>query len=259
MRNKDAAAFEESTGNENPAAKPINSTTQVASGHKSRGRVRKSLKLLLYGAAALVAIAIVAHLGYTYSGSAQWENLGVRDGVTVYSMKSPGASLRTFKAVWKIRSTLTKFAMFAQDETLDLGNYGVREFDQDDKTHVIYSVWKHDFPWPFKPREFVTRNEFSQDSKTKAFLYKVIAAPDKVPPDECCHRIAVMNNSWLLTPLGNGEISVEWIVDMDVGLPYFVTNPMLADVMYSFAPQVQKLLDAEKNYNGYYDWIEEVQ
>ena len=75
------------------------------------------------------------------------------------------------------------------------------------------------------------------------------------PGRECL----VMNNSLLLTPLGNGEISVEWIVDMDVVLPYFVTNPMLADVMYSFAPQVQKLLDAEKNYNGYYDWIEEVQ
>lgn len=248
MNDKDAATFKESMGKKHSAAKATNST----------GRIRKALKFLLYGASALVAVAIVAQLVFTYSGSAQWDKLGERDGVTVYAKKSPGTNLKTFKAVWKIHSTLGTFAMFAQDETItDLGNYDVREWDQDYKTHVLYSAWKHSFPWPFKAREFVIRNEFSQNPETKALLYKVIAAPDKVPANGCCYRIPLMNNSWQLTPLGHGELQVEWIVNMDIGLPYFIANPMLTDVMYSFAPDVQKYLDKETNRNADYRWIEE--
>jgi hypothetical protein len=256
MRDKNAPAFQESRGNENLAAKPINSTTQVASRQKSKGRVKK---LLLRGASALTAIAILAQVTYTYSGSNQWENLGERNGVTLYSMKAPGANLRTFKTVWKVRSTLSKFVMFAQDETLDIGNYDIRAFEKDEKIHVLYSAWKNRFPWPLKPREFVIRNEFSQDPKTKALLYKVIAAPQKVPADGCCVRVAVMNNSWRLTPLRSGEIEVEWILDMDIGLPYLMANPMLTDVAYWFAPKVQKYLDLERYQNAKYDWIEEAQ
>jgi hypothetical protein len=211
----------------------------------------------MYGAVAFVAIALVAHVAYTYSGSGQWEKMGEQDGVTVYAKKMPGANLWTFKTNWKIHSTLSKFAAFASDETLDLGNLDVREWGHDDKERAAYSAWKSNFPWPFKPREFVIRNEFSQDPETKALLYKVIAAPDAVPPDACCHRVRVMNNTWRLTPVGNGDLEVEWIVDMDIGIPYVLTNLMQTQVMYWFAPQVQGLLDLDRYKNVKYDWIDD--
>src|SRR6266853_4362577 len=139
----------------------VNATTQVASEHKSPGRVKKFLRR---GASAVIGIAILAQMSYTYSGSNQWENLGDKKGVAVYSMKSPGSNIKKFKAIWRVRSTLSKFVMFAQQEDSDMtiGYYDMRDIEAHGE-QLIWSAWKQRFPSPLSPREFVMKNEFSQD------------------------------------------------------------------------------------------------
>jgi hypothetical protein len=237
----------------------MNSATQVVSDHRSKGRVKR---FLLRGAASLIAVAAVAQLTYTYSGSNQWENLGERKGVTIYSKKSPGSNLKQFKAIWRVRTTFSKFVMFAQKEDSDLqsGYYDIRDIETQGEK-LIWSAWKQRFPSPFKPREFVTRNEFWQDPHSKELLFKVTAAPDRVPPDACCVRVPVMTNSWRLTPLNDGATEIEWFVDMDMGgfIPYFVQNVYQPSGMYNFAPKVQRYLDQEKYKDARYDWIQEAE
>jgi hypothetical protein len=240
------------------------STSQVAPEHKSMGRTRSGGRVkqfLLRGAASLVIAATLAQWTYTYSGSNQWENLGARRGVTVYAMKAPGSNIKKFKAVWRLRSTLSKFVMFCTEEESDLtiGYYDMRDLDAWGP-RLSWSSWKQRMPSPLKPREFVMKTEFFQDPKTKSLLYTVTADPDKLPPDGCCVRLTVMTNSWRLTPLQDGQIDVEWFVDMDMGgvLPYFMQNSYQPEGMYNFARKVQGFLDRPKYKNARYDWIEEL-
>jgi hypothetical protein len=235
----------------------LNSTTQVASEHKTRGRVKK---FLFRSASSIVVIAILAQVTYTYSGSNQWEKLWERNGVTVYSMKSPGSNFKKFKAIWRVHTTLSKFVMFARYEDDPTIGYDMKDIEiQSDK--LIWSTWKQEFPSPLKKREFVVKNEFSQDPRTKELLFTVTADPDKIPPNDCCIRLQTMTNSWRLTPLKNGETEIEWFVDMDLGgfLPYFVQNAEQPDGMFYFASKVQSYLDQEKYKNARVDWVEEAQ
>jgi hypothetical protein len=220
----------------------------------------KVKKLLLLGAAVLVAVAVLAQLVYTFSGSGQWELMGSKNGVTVYSMKTPGSNIKKFKSVWKVHSTLSRFVMFAQDSNSDLqmGYWGVREVARTSQQEV-WNTWKMKFPKPFSPRQFVIHNEFWQDAKTKDLYYRVTATPDKIPPDDCCVRVEKMSNLWRLQPLPNGDLNVEWEVYMDPGVPYFLVNSTQPRAMFRFPLKLQKWLDREQYKTARYDWVHEVQ
>ncbi|MGZ5431285.1 MAG: hypothetical protein ACXW31_00300 [Thermoanaerobaculia bacterium] len=209
---------------------------------------------------ALVIIAVVAQLSFTFSGSNKWESLGERDGIQLYELKSPGKNIKQYKAVWKVRSTMSRFVAFAKTEDSDMtiGYYDMRDLEAPSE-QVVFSTWKQKFPKPFQPRQFVVKNEFIQDPATKVLVYNVMAATEKLPADDCCVRVPTMNNSWTLKPLGNGEIQVEWISDLDMGgfLPYFTLNAFQPGGMRYFARNLQRFLEQEKYDNVKFAWIQE--
>ena len=60
------------------------------------------------GALTLVAILSIAHLAWKNSGSNTWELEIDKNGVKVYSLKSPGSTLKQFKMVTRIKTTLNR-------------------------------------------------------------------------------------------------------------------------------------------------------
>lgn len=236
------------------------STPEVASPPKRKGRIKR---FLLGAVLVFVAVAAAAQLAWTFSGSNQWQKVRERNGVTLYSMKTPGSNIEKFKAVWQIHSTLSRFTKFALDPD---GENGAGLYDQKDierrGDQLTWTKWKERFSPYLKPREFVIRNEFAQEPRTRTLIYDVTAAPDKIPPDACCVRVLLMTNHWRLTPLNNkGDIAVEWLVDMDIGgvVPYFLQNVVQPEGMMEFAPKVQRLLDQDIYKTAKYDWIREAQ
>lgn len=243
------------------AASQVSAEAPAAAKPKKKGRVKK---FLVRGTVALVAVAAVGQATYTYSGDGQWKSLGTRkSGVTVYEMKSPGSNIKQFKATFKVKSKLAPFVSWALEDTSDLslGFYDTRDLERFNGGQQSLSTWKQTFPSPFKPRDFVTRNIFTQDPITKAVTFRVKAEPDKLPVNDCCVRVRTMNNSWVLTPLENGEVAVEWYNHMDMGgtLPYFMQNEYFPQGMYYFGRKLQTYLDTPKYKNSRYDWIQEVE
>jgi hypothetical protein len=226
--------------------------------------VRAVLILLV----AAIVISAAAHFAWKYSGSNQWEMVREGDGVAVYAMKTPGSTIEKFKAVWKMRSRLSQFVMWASDGEDDtehslhkeLGFYDLKILEQDGE-RIAWSAWKQPLASFMQPREFVVKAEFSQDPATNVVLYTVTGVPDRIPPDDCCVRVPAMNNYWTLTPLKTGEIGVEWFVDMDFGgaVPYLLQNEVLPNSMLNFAPRLDQYLGQEKYKNARYTWIQDVQ
>ena len=65
------------------------------------GRVLpKVLKVLSFGSALVLAILLVAHFAWKYSGSNKWELEINKNGVQVYALKSPGFTLKTIQGCY---------------------------------------------------------------------------------------------------------------------------------------------------------------
>jgi hypothetical protein len=221
---------------------------------RPRKVLRKVVRILSFGSGLLVAILFVAHFAWKYSGSNQWELELDKDGIKIYSLKVPGSTLKRFKGVTRIKSTLNRVVATMSDSSTE----GCREFDPTCTAGQILEPWnteslyfvryfRLDFPRPFSPRDLVVRTQFSQDPRNKAVLVQVSALVGEVPLNPCCVRITHLYNNWRYTPLDNGEIEVEFSGDYDFGIPYVMFNRLVPGALYGLLSSLEGVFNEEKH------------
>lgn len=222
------------------------------------GKVGKFLLGLLVVAAVL---GLVAHLIYKYSGSRQWEYMGEKNGVKLYSMKIPGETLKLYKAVYHVQATLSTVVAFMQDNDseLDIEFYRARELERHGP-QMLVTTWRSAFPFPLSDRDFVIRHTFTQDPANKEIAYTLQSLTQLIPEDPCCVRVPRMDNSWYIMPKGNNnDVEITWIIDMEVGgfMPYFMVNISQPRVMTEFATHMRDYVKRPK-YQVKLDWVKEL-
>jgi hypothetical protein len=69
-----------------------------------------------------------------------------------------------------------------------------------------------------------------------------------------------MHDIWQYKPIGNGDVQVEFTLDIDLGgyVPYVLTNFLFADAVSKDIPDLQKILDTEEYQNAVVDYVMEV-
>lgn len=221
-------------------------------------RLKKIRNFFFYAFVALAVIALGAHLTWKYSGSGQWELVREKNGIRVYAMKTPGNAMQQFKGVTRVQSTMNKAVALLLDPGIcefgKLGcydSYAIQKVDERRGGAGYYSLkWR--YPFYFRPRQYVVKSSFWQDPVTKEVIDTVEAAPDKLPPDDCCLRVTQMQNSWRLKPLGNGEIEVEYVVNTAGGgfFPYILDNLGGPQYVYSVMRKFPKWLENERYRNA---------
>jgi hypothetical protein len=225
-----------------------------------KARVKKLLKALLIVSLALTMLLFAARLVWRFSGSNQWELVRDEKGVKIYTLKSPGSDLIKVKGIGRFRTTMAAVVKFMTDPaTCEYYNcYDSHVIERVDD-HLLYSTARYRYPYPFKPREIVMRTQIHQNPQTKEVLMVNTSVPDKAPLSDCCFRVAEMNNTIRLTPLGNGEVEVEYIQNMNEGgyVPDLLLNTNRPAIFYMIFRNFQKLLDKEKFQNVKLSYIEE--
>jgi hypothetical protein len=226
--------------------------------------LRKVVKVLSYGTALVLAIAVAGHFAWKYSGSNKWELVMDKNGVKVYGLKSPGSTLKQFRAVTRIKTTLNRVVSAMTDTSTE----ACQEFVPGCTSGEILEPWspqsqyyvqsyRVNFPPPFSPRDLVIKTEFSQDLKSKSMLVKCTALPDRLPPNACCFRVTNMHNSWRYTPVENGEVEVEFMANYDAGIPYLMFNRAGPYSLPRLLPRLEAFFNKEKYQHAEYAFVKE--
>lgn len=113
-----------------------------------------------------------------------------------------------------------------------------------------------DAPFRLSDREFLLKTQVTLDPKTKSVLVEFIARPDRLSRNECCFRIADMHNSWRFTPIGKDRIEVEFWENMDIGLPYVLTNKFSPEGTKALFTQLPELLNKPQYLDDRFDFID---
>lgn len=235
------------------------STTPPA---RKTGRRHKVLKYTLYGAVALIAILLIAHLIWNGSGSNQWELAIDKNGVKVWTQKTPGSNLVRVKAKTQVSSRLAGMVKLLEDldSCIDAMCYDakvIQTMDTPPGRYAAYVRFKFDIPG-MTTRDYVLFQEHYQDPVSKKLEINIIAAPNKIPRDECCVRVTHLHNNWQITPLENGRLDIEFMQDTDIaGMPYPLVNLALTQGTYEILHGMQDLMDMDKYRNAQVDYIQE--
>ena len=161
----------------------------------------------------------------------------------------------------RYRSTLAAAVKLdtTNNTLFEVGATGIADLGGDDQAK--YSTFRFNMGRRFLPREYVTRTLIYQNPITKTILVQTWATPDKMPPNPCCFRVNELHNSQRITPLGNGEIEWEYVMNQDLGgfVPAFLQNYGRVKVMAFWMPLIQKwLLEPKFNYQAAkFSWIQE--
>lgn len=233
-------------------------------------RFKRALKLIVYSGAALSVVIFLANIAWTMSGSGEWKLELDKNGVQVYSLKAPGAYNKQFKGVMRARYSLNHLvAGLIENATLEnCRNFIPSCIDMkviepwSERTMSDTVLWRLALPPPFAPRETLIRSQVSQDPQSKAVVIDIIAAPNSAPRNAGSVRLTHLQNRWRYTPLGKGEVEIEFLQDIDMGglFPDFLLNLAGAEETYAFLhDQLPGLLDKEHLRRVKYDFIMEAQ
>jgi hypothetical protein len=230
---------------------------------KSKERIRK---IVLFGILPLLVLFIVGDWIYCRSGSDEWKLERDKDGIKIWTLKTPGSRTPKIKLTMQVKTKLASMIKLIEDPTSgpDVGATEVNMLDM--KVSPTgdfrgYYECKIDLPFPFSDRQSVILILHSQDSVSKKIEMNVFAAPNKLPPNDSYVRPTHLHNIWHLTPLENGMVNIEYFQDADLGgsVPYFVDNVIATEALYQLFVKFQNFMNLEKFKNAKFDYIKELE
>jgi hypothetical protein len=225
---------------------------------------KKPRKFLLIGGSTLLAVFVlvaVANFVWLRSGSTEWKFVEERNGIKLWTQKTPGNPLLKGRAKFRVSSNLGGIVKIVYDLNVHKANNMMKvTFMESEKSPGYYSVFNtftQDMPFPFKKREFVLLSQHFQNPETKAIELNAMAAPNKIPPSDCCVRLVHLHNRYTLTPVGNNDVDIEFFWDIDLGgaFPYLLANAALPDTLYKAMDDFRNLI--AKYHNDKVDYIAE--
>lgn len=218
----------------------------------------KVRKYLMYSILTIILLIFISQLVWKMSGSNQWEFIADKEGVKIYTLKAPGSNILKVKGITRVKSTLSGLVAISQDQTTcdECLKAEVIEQVSDQLSYVTFAF---PFPYYFEPREFVVQSLYSQDPKTKEVVFNFTSAPGKLAPDDKYFRVTHFYVFWKFTPLGNGEVELEMIRDIDPGgyAPAIMVNNYMPYEAWELLDSVQEAVSKDKYQNAKISFIEE--
>jgi START domain len=230
---------------------------------------KKIGKILLFGTASLIIIVTVVHVIWKMSGSNEWKLKIDKNGTKVYTLKSPGNNMILVKGVAHWKYTMSQCVAPFFDESIqdDPGKwlpmctyYKIIRQQRFTRLETNLQLYRWNFPFPFSPREVLVQGQVNQDSVTKEVVLENIAVQNAVPRTDGYVRTGHHHNVWRFTPKGNGDVEVEFLMDMnfDGFFPDMLTNIKGASQVYKIlAEDYPKLM--VKYQNAKFNFIEELE
>lgn len=216
---------------------------------KAGGKLAKLAKIAGVG---LVLLG-VAHVVWVNSGSNEWESVSDKDGIRVWSMKTPGEALKKYKVEMRVESDLSDIVFYMSDlqTGYEAGATDIKRLAQvvDAPTVLVYDTYKLDLK-AFGQVEVVIVNHYEQDPKTGIVKMNVHAAPHMLQAPPTITRMKHLSNSFMLTPVSGGGTDLQVISQMDLGIPYVLQNLLLPTVSHDEMVKMRNILKGERYRQG---------
>lgn len=182
--------------------------------------------------------------------------------IKIYTRKVEGSSFREYKAVMKIRATLSSLVALVDDisacprwiHTCSEGRLLKRISPKESYTYTVNAA-----PWPVSDRDAVVLNTISQESPKGPVRIDILGVPDYVHEKKGLIRVKMIRGCWLFTPLGEGMTEVVYQVHNDPGgsLPSWLVNSVVVTQPYNTMINMRKLVNEKKYKETKFDFIVE--
>lgn len=163
------------------------------------------------------------------TAQAEWRRVAARDGIKVYTKAVPDSKIRAMKAECVLDAGVDEVVALLLDvkaaERWVCHTKSCKLIKRVSDTELFYHT-EVNLPWPLDNRDFVTHLSVVKHEKSDVVTVEAPAVPGMVPLRAGVVRISASVNRWLIRPLPNGKVWVEYTLQVDPGghIPAHVVN-----------------------------------
>jgi ribosome-associated toxin RatA of RatAB toxin-antitoxin module len=176
-----------------------------------------------------------------------WKLQKDKDGIQVYSGDFPDSKIRAIKVV----AIYTASSEEIGDRVMDINSapdwvshlkssYLIKQVSKNE----LYYYAEVSLPWPVANRDFVAHLTRNEDMQTKAITIEGPAVTGVVPEKKGIIRINNSTGKWIITPLENNQVKVEYSLHVDPAgsIPTWLVNMFSGDAPMEIFQNLRKQL-----------------
>jgi hypothetical protein len=159
----------------------------------------------------------------------EWHLEKDKDGIRVYSRHLTSSRLKEIKVNCEMAGYPAQLVAFFSDvdqyHQVIYKNNTARLLRRVSETELYYYA-ESELPWPAANRDFVIRLRFAYDPTAKVLQINTNAVADMVPPQAGIVRVSFWQAVWLVRPLSDNRMQIDYTFQADPGgkLPTWLIN-----------------------------------
>ena len=175
---------------------------------------------------------VLSSTSFQVKGQTQWTLKTDEDGIQLYTKSVPGSSYKSLKTVCTLQTSLSSVAAVLLDvQQTKEWVYGTSTSSmlKQELPSAVYFYAEMGMPWPVTNRDFIVKISIMQDPVSKVITVLAENYPDYLPEKKALVRIRNSSGKWLIEPLPNGRVRVEYQLYVDPGgvVPASLVNMFL--------------------------------
>ena len=181
------------------------------------------------------------------SAQSGWKLKIDKDSIQVYTAASTSSPINDIRVVCTTHTSISRLAaVIANVGAYTDWVYGTKTSYpvKQVSSSELYYYAEINFPWPAANRDFVSHVKFQQDAKTKTVSVVAENVPGMVEGKKGVVRILNSVGKWTLTPLGNNQVAVNYVLSVYPGgtLPPWIINAFSVKGPFETFRQLKKYL-----------------
>jgi len=179
----------------------------------------------------LFTIAFTLQL-FSLRAQQEWNLKKDENGIKVYSRSNEHSKYNELRVEMTLQASLSSVAALV----LDIGNYPNWSFNTK-QTSLLKTVSASELyfyseihsPWPASNRDLAIHLVVTQDPSSKLMTIHAVEQPNYIPVKDGLVRVPVSDETWTVTPAGNGSIGlikIDYRITLDpgAGTPAWLIN-----------------------------------
>jgi len=158
-----------------------------------------------------------------------WKRVAAHDGIKVYAKTVPDSKIKAMKAECTLNASADEVIALLMDvkaaERWVCHTKSCRLIKRVSDTELFYHT-EVSLPWPLDNRDFVTHLKVIRHENSDVITVEAPAVPGITPARQGIVRIDASVNRWLIRPLPNRKVWIEYTLQVDPGghIPAHVVN-----------------------------------
>lgn len=192
----------------------------------------------------------------------QWKLKKDKDGIAVYTAQLVDSKFKSIRVVCQFQASLSQLVSILLQPNLQpewvLSTKEARLVKKVSSARIYYYA-EAQLPWPMNNRDMVIDLSMSQDPNSKLLTIHANSIDNILPINEGKQRVPLSQATWLVQPLPNNKMHIDYQIKIDPGggIPPWMVNLFIAKAPYESFKNLSKLLSDKRFAGTAFDFLKD--